>query len=243
MEFGVILLTIGLYGLAVYVGMRERTSLYIVGLAAGQLSTLASPLWQKLYRFGYTPDFAALLAYADHPLPRTVFMAGWIMVLPALLIIYLFRRHAWYTSYLAALMLGFMFLVYHLLIEAFGTRGGWWAYSATQLPLNMTASLLAAVMNTLITLGTLAALQITRHYTTSSLIFFLLPVPLILRLFVNGLLGAPIYTVLLINKYLPHLRPQSWANTIGVLGTIALLGWAAHVIARTFQRQGQRPIV
>lgn len=243
MEFGVILLTLGLYGLAIYVGMRERTALYAVGLAAGQLSTLASPLWQRLYRFSYSPDFSPLLSYADHPLPFVVFTTGWLMVLPALLIIYFFRRHAWYTTYLAAIMLGFMFLVYHLLIESLGTRGGWWAYGNTQLPLNLTATLLAAVMNTLITMGSLAALQITRRYTLSSLLLFLLPVPLILRLFVNGLLGAPIYTVFLINSYLPDLRPQSWANTIGVLGTIALLGWATHVIARTFQRQGERPIV
>ena len=125
MEFGVILLTIGLYGLAIFVGMRERTALYVVGLAAGQLSTLASPLWQRLYRFSYSPDFPTLLSYADHPLPRIVFMSGWMMVLPALLLIYIFRRHAWYTTYIAALMLGFMFLVYHLLIEGFGTRGAW----------------------------------------------------------------------------------------------------------------------
>lgn len=243
MEFGVILLTIGLYGLAIFVGMRERTALYVVGLAAGQLSTLASPLWQRLYRFSYSPDFPTLLSYADHPLPRIVFMSGWMMVLPALLLIYIFRRHAWYTTYIAALMLGFMFLVYHLLIEGFGTRGAWWTYSSIQLPLNITATLLAAIMNSLITIGTLAALQITRRYTTSSLILFLLPVPSILRLFVNGLLGAPIYTVLLINRYLPDLRPQSWANTIAVLGTIALLVWAVHVIAQTFQRQGERPIV
>ena len=243
MEFGVILLTIGLYGLAMYVGMRERTALYVVGLAAGQLSTLASPLWQRLYRFSYSSDFATLLSYAEHPLPRVVFMSGWIIILPALLILYLFRRHAWYTTYIAALMLGFMFLVYNLLLESFGTRGGWWLYGNAQLPLNLTVTLLAAIMNTLITMGSLAALQITRRYTTSRLILFLLPVPLILRLFVNGLLGAPIYTVFLINNYLPDLRPQSWANTIGVLGTIALLAWAVHVIAQTFQRQGQRPIV
>src|SRR5262245_42228504 len=72
MELGVVLLTVGAYGLAVYQGLRERTALYVVALLAGQLSTLPSPLWQLLYRFSYQQDLTPLLAFAGHPLPRAI---------------------------------------------------------------------------------------------------------------------------------------------------------------------------
>jgi hypothetical protein len=238
MEIGVILLTVGAFGLAIYQGVRDRTALYVMALLAGQLSTLPSPIWQWLYRFTYTISGPALLTLADHPLPRIVALAGWTAMVPPLLIMLLSRRRLWFTSYPVALLLFTLFLVYHIVIEAVGTQAGWWHYEGPQLPLRISGIVLAALMNALVSLGILAALQVTRHYAFGSLVLFLLPVPLLLRLLVHGLLGAPIFTVLLIRTYMPELATESWADLIGVAGTLALLVWGVHVVAGTLTRQG-----
>ncbi len=239
MELGVIILTVGIFGLAVFQGIRERTTLYVVALLAGQLSTLPSPLWQLLYRFQYQPTLVPALAFFEHTLPRAVLLAGWTIVFPPLLTIALSRRRAWFTSYLAAVLLFTIFLVYHIAVEAIGTRTGWWQYSAALLSLNLSSTILAALMNAIVSLGILAALQVTRHYTFASLILFLLPVPLLLRVLVHGLLGAPVFTGLLLRTYMPSLVTESWADLIGVLGTLAMLGWAIHLVASTIARQGE----
>jgi hypothetical protein len=239
MELGIIILTIGAIGLAVYQGLRERTTFYVVALIAGMLSTLPSPLWQLLYGFRYQPNLTPLLMFFGNPLPRMVFLAGWIVVFPALVTIALSQRRAWFTSYLAAILLFTIFLVYHMVIETVGTRSGWWGYITVLLPLNIASSVLAAIMNALVSLGILAALQVTRHYTLGSLLLFLLPIPLLLRLFVHGILGAPIFTGLLLRTYLPSLVTESWADLIGVLGTAALVLWAIHLVASTIARQGE----
>jgi hypothetical protein len=238
MELGVIILTIGVYGLAIYQGVRERTALYVVALLAGQLSTLASPIWQILYRFSYAGGGSALLTLFGRSLPQIIALAGWTALLPALLVIAFSQRRFWFTSYPAALLLFAVFLIYHLVIETIGTQAGWWRYDGPVLPLRISGVVLAALMNTLVSLGTLAALQVTRHYTIGSLVMFLLPIPLLLRLLVHGLLGAPIFTVLLLRTYMPELATESWADMIGVVGSLALLGWGVHLVAGTLARQG-----
>lgn len=244
MELGLIILTVGVYGLAVYQGLRERTALYVVALLAGQIGTIGSPLWQLLYRFSYAPDLAPALEMFGNPLPRAILLGGWLSVFPALLAVVLSRRRAWFTSYAAALLLFAAFLIYFILIETLGTRTRWWSYSGATLSLDISTTLLAAIMHSLVTLGMLAALQVTRHYTIGSLLLFLLPVPLLLGSVVHGLLGAPIFTVLLLRTYMPGLVTESWADTIGVVGTLVLLGWAIHLVASTLARQGvsQSPV-
>lgn len=239
MEVGVILLTIGAYGLAVYQGLRERTALYVVALLAGQLSTLPSPIWQQLYQFSYQDGLTPVLTLFGRPLPLSVALAGWVMILPPLLVIALSRRRAWFTGYAAGLLLFALFLIFQILLEGIGTRANWWRYTGPALPLRMSSMALSAAMNALVSLGVLAAIQLNRHYTIGSLLLFLLPVPLLLRLLVDGLLGAPLYTVLLVNRFLPELAPQSWTGVIGVAGTLALLLGGVHVVAGTLARQGE----
>jgi hypothetical protein len=243
MEIGVILLTLGAYGLAIYQGLRERTALYAVALLAGQISTLPSPLWQLLYQFQYQSFLTPLYIVFEHPLPRAIFLAGWTALLPPLLVVVLTQRQRWAASYAAALLLFTLFLIYHLVIEAIGIRSVWWNYRSPSLPLGLSSDLLAAIMNALVSLGALAALQMTRRHTLFSLLIFVLPIPLLLRLLVHGLLGAPIFTVLLIRSFLPELSPESWADTIGTLGTIILLGWAVHLVAVTLARQGEQDVL
>lgn len=235
MQIGVILFTIGVYGLALYLGLQERAANYLVALLGGHLAALASPLWQALYGFSYDPSFAPLYIWqrddVAHVLPAPVFIAAWASVLPALVIFYLYRRRLWFTGYLTGLLTFAIFVLYHVLVETLGLRAGWWSYGAdVALPLGLSAVTLAGLMNGLISLGTLAALILMRHYAPASLLAFLLPVPLALTLLVHGLLGAPLYTVLL-------LRAQSWAGVIGMVGTLGLLAWAAHIIASGLAQQ------
>lgn len=238
MEFGVVLLTLGAYGLAIYLAMRDNTALYIVGLAAGHLSALPSPIWQLLYGFSYEPGLTPLYTLLDRPLPRAVAIAAWTICLPPLVTIYLVRRRLWFSGYAAATLAFAIFLLYHLLIELIGTGAGWWRYTtAVPLPFGLSSMLLAALMNAITSLGILSALLLTRHYAAGSLLLFLLPAPLILRLLVQGLLGAPVYTILMLHAYVPSLKPQFWAEAIGALGTLALLSWATYIVASTLARQ------
>jgi hypothetical protein len=241
MLIGVVLFTLGVYGLAVYLGLQERSASYVIALLGGTLATLASPLWQVLYGFGYDPAFAPLFAWegdeTTHALPVAVFLAGWTLALPPLAIFFLFRRRLWFSGYLSGLLTLAIFVLYHVLVETIGLRAGWWSYTqSTPLPFGVSAVTLAALMNGLVSLGLLAALLLTRHYAPLSLLAFLLPVPLALALLVHGLLGAPLYTVLL-------LRAQSWAGVIGMVGTLGLLAWGAHIIAGGIaqQQDAQRP--
>lgn len=231
MQFGIFLLTLLAYGLAFFLWYRERTPNYVVGLLAGHLFSLASPLWQMLYRFSYDPQWAPLYTAFGHALPRLTFIAAWTFMIPPLLIFFLYRNHWWEPSYLIGLLTFALFVVYYLIIESLGIRSGWWHYSnADTLPLGLQVTLLSALMNGLVALGSLSILIMTRRYAWLSLLLLLLPMPLILSLFVNGLLGAPLYTVLL-------LQAQSWAGIIGMIGTLGLLLWGAHIVASAFEGQ------
>jgi hypothetical protein len=241
MAVGVFLLTICAYGLAGYLWARERTPNYVVAMLGGHLAALLSPLWQALYHFAYDPGYstmisvgggriAALARAPAYELPWPVFLAGWAFALPAIAVFYLFRHRWWFPGYVTSLLTFVLFVLYHLLVETIGTRQGWWVYTAdTALPLGIPQTLLSALMNGLVSLGVLAALLLTRRYSLSSLLMIVLPIPLALSLLVHGLLGAPLYTVLLLDA-------QSWAGAIGLIGTVGLLFSGAHIVAGSLER-------
>ena len=253
MERGVILLTLGAYGLAAYLWWRERSPTYLIALVAGHMVSLLSPLWQSLYGFVYDEGGPAVYMLFGHPLPRAVFLAAWTTMLPPLVIFFLFRRRWWFAGYTTGLLTFLLFVLYHLLVELLGLRAGWWCYTgqsalpfglplapapppgnsacgASPLPFGLPIALLAALMNGLVSLGLLSALLLTHRYAWFSLICILLPMPLLLSLFVHGLLGAPLYAALL-------LGAQSWAGAIGLLGTLGLLTWGAHIVAGSLNQQ------
>ena len=253
MQLGVILLTVGVYGLAAYLWWREHSANYVMALLAGNLMALLSPLWQSLYGFSYNSQLPALFMLLGHPLPRTIFMAAWTIMLPPLVIFYLYRHNWWYSSYATGLLTFALFVVYFLVIEMSGVRAGWWCYSGrTSLPLGLlqlgqpvtaqtcygpplsfglSVTFLAALMNGLVALGLLSALLLTHRYAWTSLVFILLPIPLLLSLFVNGLLGAPLYAALVLQAQ------ASWAGALGLLGTLGLLAWGAHIVAGSLGQQ------
>lgn len=238
MEAAIILLTIGAYGLAAYLWWAERTPNYLVALLAGHLGSLPSPLWQHLYNFSYNSRFQpVLLTLAGNPLPQIIFIAAWTMMIPPLLVFWIYRHRWWFPGYLTGLITYVLFVIYHFLVESIGLRAGWWSYQQpVPLPLGISVTLLSALMNALVSLGLLSLLILTRRYAWLSLLLLLLPMPLLLNLFVNGLLGAPLYTVLLLG-----MSAQGWAGIIGLLGTLGLVLWAAHIVASSIE--GQRNVI
>jgi hypothetical protein len=241
MEAGVILVSIVAYGLAIYLWWREHTPNYFVALLGGHLAVLLSPVWQTLYGFSYDDRFAvfyrfnlgtgaqALARLQAHALPRPVFLAAWAIMLPPVLVFYLFRHRWWFPSYLTSILTFALFVLYHLLVETISLRQGWLRYSNGALPLGLAQPLLAALMNGLVSLGALAALLLTRRYSVTSLLGIVVPIPLALSLLVHGLLGAPLYTALL-------LQAQSWAGAIGLIGTIGLLASGVHIVAGSLEQ-------
>lgn len=235
MQAAIILLTLVAYALAAYLWWRDGSPNYLIALFAGQLGTLFAPLWQFLYRFAYTPDYGDLLAFVGHSLPSVFFFGGWLMVLPALIVFYLHRARWWFPGYATSLLTFVLFIVYHLLLEIVGVRLHLWSYDqALVLPFGLPVTLLSALMNGLTSLALLSVLLLTRRYGIASLLTILLPAPLVLSLFVNGLLGAPLYTALFLQS---QNLASGWASTIGALGTLGLLLWAAHTIASVIQGQ------
>jgi hypothetical protein len=239
MVVGVFLLALCAYALAGFLWVRERAPNYVVAMLGGHLAVLLSPIWQALYGFSYDPNFPAMLGLGRLPalarassyaLPWPVFLSGWMLALPALAVFYLFRHRWWFPGYVTSLLTFVLFALYHLLVETVGMRQGWWIYTgATDLPLGISQALLSALMNGLLSLGILAALLLTRRYSLSSLLMIVLPIPLALSLLINGLLGAPLYTVLLLDA-------QSWAGAIGLIGTLGLLASGAHIVAGSLER-------
>jgi hypothetical protein len=245
MEVGIILLTLCAYALAIFLWVRERTPNYEDGMLGAHLASLLSPYWQALYSFSYDDrlrelyhisgivGLQALLPAQTYALPRVVFVGAWVGLLPALAVFYLFRHRWWFPGYLTSLLTFVLFVVYHLLVETIATRQGWLRYSgAAAMPFGVPQPVLSALMNGLVSLGALAALLLTRRYSLTSLLTIVLPIPLALSLLVHGLLGAPLYTALI-------LQAQSWAGAIGLVGTIGLLASGAHIIAGSLERPSE----
>ncbi|HNP72893.1 MAG TPA: hypothetical protein PLO33_10190 [Kouleothrix sp.] len=242
MEVGVILLTLVAYGLAIYLWVREHTPNYTVAMLGSHLAVLLSPFWQALYRFSYNPTLPALYRLGiderlqsltrlqEYSLPRAVFAAAWLSLLPALVVFYLYRHRWWFPGYVTSILTFTLFVVYHLMVDIVVQRQGWLLFNGDSLlPLGVPQLLLSALMNGLVSLGVLAALLLTRRYSITSLLWIVLPIPLALSLLVHGLLGAPLYTALL-------LQAQSWAGAIGLLGTLGLVFSGAHIIAGSLER-------
>lgn len=245
MEIGAVLLTIVVYGLAIFLWVREHAPNYLVALLGAHLAALLSPFWQALYGFSYDPTMPALYRLGiderlqsltrlqEYALPRPVFLGAWVGLLPALLVFYLYRHRWWFPGYLTSILTFTLFVVYHVLVEVIAQRQGWMLYhGSVLLPLGVPQLLLSAIMNGLVSLGVLAALLLTRRYSLASLLWIVLPIPLALSLLVHGLLGAPLYTALL-------LQAQSWAGAIGLLGTLGLLLYGAHIIAGSLNRPSE----
>ncbi len=224
MAAAVTLLTIVCYGLAAYLWWQEKLPHYLFGLFGGHLSALLSPLWALLYGVVYDQSLQPLRELFNQPLYELVVIgAAWFYPLPALLVFFLYKRRWWFPGYITGLLTYILLLLYHLILQAVGTRFGVWRYtSTTQYDLGLSPSFISAVMGALVSLGLVYTLLLAHRYSWQSVLLIVLPAPLLLSLLVNGLLGASFWVPLLLDA-------PSWASSIGLFATSALLLWAIHI--------------
>jgi hypothetical protein len=124
-------------------------------------------------------------------------------------------------------------LLYHLIVQALGTRFGLLYYTASQYSFGLSPAFMSAVMAALVSLGFVYILLLVHRSSWQSVVFIVLPAPLVLSLMVHGLLGASLWVPLL-------LEAPPWASTIGVAATLALLLWAIHIGAWSLGRIDRR---
>ncbi|NJN66360.1 MAG: hypothetical protein HC884_06425 [Chloroflexaceae bacterium] len=227
MEAAISLLTVLCSGAALYLWWHQRTPIYLLALISGSIGSLVSPLWPLLYGSTYASGMTVFYELFGLTLSQPVVMAAsWFYPVPALVVLYLYRLRWWLPGYLPAIFTYLIFLFYHVLIEVVGLNLNIWSYQASYrvLPLGIAHWFLSALMAALISLALLYLLLLTLRQSWDSMGIVILPSLLLLNLLVRGLLGAPVWISLL-------FRSQSWAASIGMISTLALLAWALHIVA------------
>jgi hypothetical protein len=238
MGFVVVLLTIVCYGLALFLWWSQQKPVFFLALLAGHVGALASPFWPLLYATSYRADMSVFLHMMDQPLPWLLFVASaWFYTLPALLVLYLYILQWWVAGYFTGLVTYGVFLFYHTVLESIGLRVGLWSYTnAIALPLGVSNALVSTLMAALISLIFLYVLLLTRRFSLISMLLVLVPSVLLITVLVRGVLGAPLWVALTLQDWQERLASQDWVVTLGALGTIVLLAWAVHIVARGLSR-------
>lgn len=226
MEVVVFLITVFYYGLALFLWWDEQTPMYLIALVSGHIGALASLLWPVLYDVSYRSDFGALFTVLGQPLLGILFVgSAWFYTLPALVVLYLYAAHWWFSGYLTGLITYGVFLFYHTIFESIGLRSSVWVYTnPVPLPLGLSQALISTLMAALISLMVLYLLLLTYRSSFVSMLLALVPATLGSNLLVRGLLGAPFWLTL-------KLGVQDWMVSIGALSTLVLLAWAVHIVA------------
>lgn len=230
MQTAAILLLIICYGAAGYLAWQQRTPIYLLALAAGHLSALASPLWQLIYGVSYGVSLEAVQATISQPAPAALILAaGWHYPLPAMLVLYLYMTRWWFPGSITGLLTYLIFLLYHLLIELVGLRARLWSYRDMALPLGVPSPLVAAIMAGLISYAFLYVLLATYRYARLSMALAVVPAALLISLLIHGVLGAPLWIALVLNG-------AAWAVGLGTVSALALLLWAIQIVTGGISR-------
>ncbi len=226
MQAANMLLTIACYGAAIYLWWRWRTPLFFFALLAGHIGSLVSPLWPLLYNEIYTADMSTMVSFAGINLYKPIVIgSAWFYMLPALIVLFLYRLRWWFASYVMGLFTYAAFVFYHLLIELSGLNLGIWSYTnQSLLPFGIDHWILSTLMAALISFATLYILLLIIRFSWASMLALLLPAPLVFALIVRGLFGAPLWMSMLLDA-------ESWAAAIGIICTLGLLAWAVHIVA------------
>ena len=99
----------------------------------------------------------------------------------------------------------------------------------TAYPRGGSPALLGAALGALVSLGLLYTRLITHRYALTSLLYTLLPSTFLLSLLIHGLLGASLWVPTLLGATSLGVVLPTWVATIGMLATVALIGWAIHL--------------
>ena len=219
-----------LYVLACWLWWWQRTPLYLLALVASQLGTILEPFWRFLYTLQAIPTPGSLWAVLTTPFdPIRSLPAAWPDALPALIIVALYWYRWWTPGSWSGLFTFLVFTSFQLLIGLLGLRSSTPPSFLTPLPFGLSADLLAALMNATISYGLCYVFITVHHYSWPSMTIAILPMPLLLQVFIYGIIGAP----LLIARLLPD---GEWPLRIGLILTLILLGWCVAIISTGLAR-------
>ncbi|WP_322513427.1 hypothetical protein [Chloroflexus sp.] len=219
-----------LYSAAIWLWWQQRNPLYVFALVAGQFSTLLDPFWRWLYSLQTVPSLTSLVASLAVPFNISAsFRAAWPDTLPALIIVVLYLYRWWNPGLLSGLFTYVIFVSLQLMFSLLGLRDPAPPALAGALPFGFSAELLAALMSATVTYGLCYVFVTVQNYSWPSMAATILPMPLIFGGLIYGVAGAP----LLVGRLLPD---GEWPLRIGLLLTLALLGWCVAIITSGFNR-------
>ncbi len=202
----------------------------MLALVAGQSGTILEPFWRFLYTLQAIPTPGSLWAVLTTPFdPIRSLPAAWPDALPALIIVALYWYRWWTPGSWSGLFTFLVFTNFQLLIGLLGLRSSTPPSFLTPLPFGLSADLLAALMNATISYGLCYVFITVHHYSWPSMTIAILPMPLLLQVFIYGIIGAP----LLIARLLPD---GEWPLRIGLILTLILLGWCVAIISTGLAR-------
>lgn len=202
----------------------------MLALVAGQSGTILEPFWRFLYTLQAIPTPGSLWAVLTTPFdPIRSLPAAWPDALPALIIVALYWYRWWTPGSWSGLFTFLVFTSFQLLIGLLSLRSSTPPSFLTPLPFGLSADLLAALMNATISYGLCYVFITVHHYSWPSMTIAILPMPLLLQVFIYGIIGAP----LLIARLLPD---GEWPLRIGLILTLILLGWCVAIISTGLAR-------
>ena len=202
----------------------------MLALVAGQSGTILEPFWRFLYTLQAIPTPGSLWAVLTTPFdPIRSLPAAWPDALPALIIVALYWYRRWTPGLGSGLFTFLVFTSFQLLIGLLGLRSSTPPSFLTPLPFGLSADLLAALMNATISYGLCYVFITVHHYSWPSMTIAILPMPLLLQVFIYGIIGAP----LLIARLMPD---GEWSLRIGLILTLILLGWCVAIISTGLAR-------
>lgn len=231
MEAAATLLTVICYGTAIYLWWQWKHPIYLFGLLAGHPGALITPLWTILYGKTYAPEMPTLYTLASLELYQPVVISyAWVYTLPVFIVLMLYQSRWWQPSSMMGIVTFGVLVFYHVLVELTGLNLGVWSYArASVLPFGIENWILSIIMAAVVSYALLYILLLVFRFSWSSMLVILIPAPLVLLILIRGLLGAPLWISLM-------LETQTWATSIGVISTLALLAWATHIISSGLSR-------
>lgn len=225
-----LIITLVFYAAAGWLWWQQRNPLYILALLASQLSTWLDPVWRLLYTLQTVPGLGSLIAALATPFdPIRSLPAAWPDPLPALIIVglYLYR---WWTPGLGSGLFTFVvFVSFQLLISILNLRPATPPLLLQTLPFGVRVELLAALMSATMSYGLCYVFLTVQNYSWPSMAVAILPMPTLFSVLIYGVIGAP----LLIGRLLPD---GEWPGRIGLILTLALLGWCVYIISSALNR-------
>lgn len=221
-----VVVTLGVYALAIALLWLDRSLRYLLTVLAGHLAMLLVPLWERLY--GVDPTAGPqipILGSIELSWP-VVIGGGAVLALPVIVFFAGIRHKLWPRHY-AAIWLGYgVFVLYFLLVDWLLERSG----ASLLTPAALVAGtpvppvLVQAVLVAGASLGMLYALISTRHYSLSVALLLILLSGLVASLVFLGIFASPLWAA-------GFLGQSSTVVAAGALVSLLLVLWGVHLLA------------